>query len=161
VDTFGQSQRIIFHHTDGHGGGATKDAAKAYARAIQNYHMDSNGWNDSGHNFLVMRSGFILQGRWHTVSRIENRKMVFSAHCPGQNQNIGIEHEHVPGENMTANQRKASARLQAWIADQYKLQTVLPVYPHSKYFPTSCPSDLIGEIPIIKRMAQTILATER
>jgi hypothetical protein len=37
----------------------------------------------------------VLQGRWLTVSAIEAGHMVVSAHCPGQNGQIGIEHEHL------------------------------------------------------------------
>jgi peptidoglycan hydrolase-like protein with peptidoglycan-binding domain len=32
-------------------------------KAIQNYHMDSNGWWDIGYNFLVDRQGRIFEGR--------------------------------------------------------------------------------------------------
>jgi hypothetical protein len=102
----------------------------------------------------------ILQGRWHTVSAIEAGHMVESAHCPGQNDQIGIEHEHVVGEAMTGLQRRASARLMAWIADQYHRSTVLPVLPHSKFFATDCPDNLVGEIPRIRAMAQQILEQE-
>jgi peptidoglycan hydrolase-like protein with peptidoglycan-binding domain len=35
-------------------------------RAIQNYHMDSNGWWDIGYNFLVDQGGRLYEGRgWH------------------------------------------------------------------------------------------------
>lgn len=155
--------RVIFHHTAGHGldfgAGPTHDVpeAYAYARAIQNYHMDHNGWNDSGHNFLVTRAGVIVQGRWITVSAIEARRMVVSAHCPGQNNQIGIEHEHKGTEPMTAAQRRASARLLAWFSDQYRLESILPVEPHSKYVATSCPANLVAEIPKVRALALEIL----
>ncbi|MGY0057665.1 peptidoglycan-binding domain-containing protein [Streptomyces sp. LZ34] len=32
-------------------------------RAIQNYHMDSNGWSDIGYNFLVDQAGRLYEGR--------------------------------------------------------------------------------------------------
>ena len=92
--------------------------SERFAREIQAFHM-KQGWNDSGHNFLVCRNGLILQGRWLTVSSIQAQHMVRSAHCPGQNEQIGIEHEHLGNEEMTKQQREASARLMAWIADQY------------------------------------------
>lgn len=157
------SERIIFHHTAGHhaeiAGPATESREEAiqYARAIQNYHMDHNGWNDSGHNFLVCRSGLILQGRWLTVSAIESRHMVVSAHCPGQNEQIGIEHEHRGTESMTPEQHEASARLQAWIASQYGRKLALGAYPHQRYFNTSCPANLAAQIPSVVARAQSIL----
>ena len=77
---------------------------------------------------------------------------------PGQNTNIGIEHEHLGSELMTSAQRRASAELQAWIARYYGLKSPLPVEPHSKYFPTACPANLKSEIPVIRAMAAQLLA---
>lgn len=159
------SKRIIFHHTAGHHpelslpSNESKREAILYAQAIQKQHM-KQGWNDSGHNFLVCRNGMILQGRWMTVSAIEARHMVRSAHCPGQNDQIGIEHEHFGSEGITERQMEASARLMAWIADQYGRNTVLPVDPHSKYFATACPANLKGNIVGIRKRAQQILNLE-
>jgi hypothetical protein len=162
----GQANRIIFHHTAGHhpeiSVPSTESPAEAvaYAKQIQHYHMTVNGWIDSGHNFLICRNGLILQGRWRTVSAIEQRKMVISAHCPGQNDQIGIEHEHLSGEQMPEEQQQASARLTAWIADQYGLTEVLDVEPHRKYFATDCPDVLVDYIPGITGLAEAILHAE-
>lgn len=161
-----KSVRSIIHHTAGHhpelGNPADESKAEAiaYARAIQNYHMDSNGWSDSGHNFLVCRNGLILQGRWMTVTAIQHKRMVVSAHCPGQNSQVGVEHEHLGSEEMTREQLEAAARLQAWIAWKYERQTVLPLAPHSKYFATVCPANLKDDIPAIRERAQWLLNKE-
>jgi len=155
----GMSVRFIMHHTAGHHPELEnpRDESRAeairYARDIQAYHMDGNGWNDSGHNFLVCRNGLILQGRWGTVSAIEHGSMVVSAHCPGQNTQIGIEHEHQGTEPMTDAQRRSSARLIAWVCDQYEHHAIMPLAPHSAYFPTACPANLKQELPRIKTMA--------
>jgi hypothetical protein len=163
-----QSKRIIFHHTAGHHAEISDPKnesiaeSKRYARDIQAFHMGrQRGWTDTGQNFLVCRNGAILQGRHLTVSAIEARHMVMSAHCPGQNDQIGIEHEHVGSEPMTKAQKEASARLMAWIADRYGRKTVLPVDPHSKHFPTSCPANLKSDIAAIRKRAQQILTHER
>jgi hypothetical protein len=109
LELCGQAQRLIMHHTAGHVRQlgdptiTTRSEAMQYARDIQGYHMDGNGWNDSGHNFLVCRAGFVLQGRWLTVSAIQAGHMVRSAHCPSQNDQIGIEFEHYGLEEMTTN----------------------------------------------------------
>lgn len=167
IQTVPKASRIIFHHTASHVRQlgdlkiTTRDEAMQYARDIQNFHMDVNGWLDSGHNFLVCRNGLILQGRWLTVSAIQAEHMVSSAHCPGQNDQVGIEHEHLGTEPMTEAQREASARLQAWIADKYGLPRVLPVDPHSAHFATACPANLIGDIDGIRLRAQQILNLER
>lgn len=165
IETVAASKRIIFHHTSGHHAeisgplSESREESMQYARTIQAYHI-KQGWNDSGHNFLVCRNGLILQGRWLTVSAIEAHHMVRSAHCFSQNEQIGIEHEHKGLEEMTKAQREASARLMAWIANQYGRKTVLPVYPHSKYFATSCPANLKEDIVEIRHRAQQILDIE-
>lgn len=158
-----ESSRIIFHHTAGHHANIqnpraeSREEAIRYAQDIQNYHMHGNGWNDSGHNFLVCRNGLILQGRWYTVTAIKKSDMVVSAHCPGQNTQIGIEHEHISGEKPTTHQLEASARLMAWIADKYGRNTPLPVQPHSKYYATACPDNLKANIPGVVARAREIL----
>jgi len=86
--------------------------------------------------------------------------MVWSAHCPGHNDDVGIEHEHMGTEPMTAAQRMSSARLMAWIADKYGRNKILPVSPHSRYYATACPANLASEIPRIKAAAQSILDKE-
>lgn len=169
IQTIHRSQRFIFHHTAGHHHEISlpKDESieecMRYARDIQAFHMAPgglgapNGGIDSGHNFLVCRNGVILQGRWLTVSAIEAGHMVASAHCPNQNDQIGIEHEHKGSEGMTVAQRRSSARLIAWCCEQYGLHTIMPVDPHKKYYNTSCPANLVHEIPNVKRMAQDFL----
>lgn len=157
--TQARASRIIWHHTAGHGldlGAAPAlnvPEAYRYSRSIQSFHMDGNGWIDSGHNFLVTRAGIIVQGRWFTVSAIQAGRMVVSAHCPGQNGNVGIELEHKGAEPMTKAQREAAARLVAWISYCYHLRTILPIDPHGKYVSTSCPANLASEIPAVRRLA--------
>jgi len=164
IQTVKESDKTIFHHTAGHHRELdanrkvqTRDESIQYARDIQKYHMDSNGWVDSGHSFLVCRNGLILQGRWLTVSAIQAGHMVNSAHCPGQNGQIGIEHEHFGDEEMTKEQKESSSNLMAWIAWHYERNTVLPSMPHSKYFPTACPANLTEDIADIVKRAQVIL----
>ena len=165
ITVVGRAERIIFHHTAGHHAEITNPADESlaesvrYARDIQRFHMDTNGWIDSGHNFLVCRNGIVLQGRWLTVSAIQAGHMVRSAHCPGENTQIGIEHEHLGTEQMTDRQVEASARLMCWIAQRYHLTTVLPVAPHSAFFATECPANLRSDIARIRARAQALLVT--
>ena len=161
IETIGRSRELVQHHTAGHVRQlgdpkiTTKAEAMQYARDIQRYHMDANGWNDSGHNFLVCRAGFILQGRWLTVSAIQARHMVRSAHAGDNygNEQIGIEFEHAGTETMTKKQRDAGAELMAWVSLQYGLKKILPMNPHSKYSATACPVNLVEEIPDLRRLA--------
>lgn len=167
----GRSHSVIFHHTDSHhreiSNPRDESVAEAirYAQDIQRFHMDVRGWNDSGHNFLVTRAGgHILQGRWYSVTAITHGHMVRSAHCaqagkPGSDQNteIGIEHEHLPGEEITEAQVHSSAQLQAWIASKYGLSMPLVVFPHSRFCDTKCPDNLAGSIQRIRGLAAQIL----
>lgn len=161
--TDGKSSKIIFHHTAGHHpeislpGDESREEAIKYAQNIQKFHMFSNGWNDSGHNFLVCRNGVVLQGRWRTVRAIQAKRMVVSAHCRTQNDQIGVEHEHLGNEPMTIAQRLSSAKLNAWIAINYEMTIPLPMFPHSKFNSTSCPANLISEIPAITSLARQFL----
>jgi hypothetical protein len=165
IATVGASARFIMHHTAGHvrqlgdPSITTRAEAMQYARDIQAFHMDGNGWNDSGHNFLVCRAGYVLQGRWLTVSAIQAQHMVSSAHCPGQNDQIGIEFEHTGTEPMTSEQRLAGAALMAWVCEKYSLRRVLPMHPHRKYYATACPANLATEIEPLRYMAQELLDT--
>ena len=119
---------IIFHHTAGHHPeishpkDESRQEAIAYARAIQNFHMESNGWNDSGHNFLACRNGLILVGRHMSLPAIRQDRMVVSAHCPGHNEQPGIEHEHEGDERMTTGQMNASVWLHAWIISRCRMR---------------------------------------
>jgi len=164
IKTVGAADRIIIHHTAGHHPEVSHPADESreesirYARAIQNHHMDDNGWIDSGHNFLVCRNGLILQGRWLSVATVEAGHMVDSAHCPGQNHNVGIEHEHQGTEAMTAAQRQASALLIAWISAHYGRDRALPLAPHHQFVSTDCPLNLEAEIPHLTTIANAILA---
>lgn len=143
----GRPDKIIIHHTDGHStpspsvNSPLTSSASAYARMLQSDMQNRRGWDDSGHNFLVMRSGLILQGRWGTVAAIERGRMVMSAHCIGQNQNPGIEHEHVVGESLTPEQGLSTVWLMAWICDRTGISPTA-LYGHDVFYPTACPSNL-------------------
>lgn len=150
----GKPNKIIFHHTAGHvpnkAAGETYAEACAYALSIQNYHMSGNGWNDSGHNFLVTRGGFILEGRHGSISAVQGGKMVVSAHCPTQNTQPGIEHEHLGAESMTAIQYQASVWLHAWTCKHTGIKPA-NIKGHKDYYSTSCPGNLYSLLPKLRQ----------
>jgi hypothetical protein len=158
----GRPERILFHHTAGHHPeidnprNESRAEAIRYAKAIQSFHMNGNGWNDSGHNFLICRNGLILVGRHQSLTAIRRGRMVLSAHCPGQNDQPGIEHEHIGKEPMTKEQFHASAWLHAWIIDRCHMRGV-PIDPHKKYYATSCPGSLERELPALKTAVAQML----
>jgi len=88
--------KIIVHHT---AMANSTDYSQAHAfqnsRDIQNLHMDTNGWVDSGQHFTNSRGGWLTEGRNGSLyALLHGQTMVEGAHCVGQNdQAIGIENE--------------------------------------------------------------------
>jgi len=155
ISSAGKPTEIIFHHTAGHHPEIdhtpteTLAEAKAYAKSIQHDHMHNRGFIDSGHNFLVTRSGHILEGRHGSRDAINQGKMVVSAHCVGHNRSPGIEHEHIGSERMTPAQREASL----WLHERICRKTgVSPreIHPHGEFASTDCPGVLEGGLTTFK-----------
>jgi N-acetylmuramoyl-L-alanine amidase len=69
----------VVHHTAGRNGYTRADAA-AIVRGIQLFHVQGNGWNDIGYNFLIDRFGTIYEGRFGGIERD-----VVGAHAQGFN----------------------------------------------------------------------------
>ncbi len=67
------------HHTVNANNYAAGDVP-SLLRGMQAYHMNTNGWNDIGYNFLVDRFGRTWEGRWGSIDRA-----VVGAHTQGFN----------------------------------------------------------------------------
>jgi N-acetylmuramoyl-L-alanine amidase len=100
----------IVHHTAGRNG-YTRAEAAAIVKGIQLFHVQGNGWNDIGYNFLVDRFGTIYEGRFGGVDR-----NVVGAHAQGFNTGsvgialLGTYEDTSP----SAAAQDAIARLIAW-----------------------------------------------
>ena len=92
--SFGAIRKVIVHHT-----AVDEPDPVAQIRGIHRFHVQNNGWDDIGYNFLVDRDGVIYEGRWarhydegepHT-GQDEDGRGVVGAHATGFNTGtVGI-----------------------------------------------------------------------
>jgi hypothetical protein len=158
----------IVHHTAG-SNSYTKAQSASIVRAIELYHVQGNGWNDIGYNFLVDKYGQIFEGRYGGIT-----KPVVGAHAQGFNTgSIGIS---VIGEysstSISPAARAALVSLIAWRLDLAHIDPLSkvvrvssgnPRYPagtaltlnaisaHRDVYPTSCPgASLYAQLPSLR-----------
>jgi hypothetical protein len=103
----------IVHHTAGTNN-YTRAQAAAIVRGIEVYHVQGNGWNDIGYNFLVDRFGTVYEGRAGGMTR-----NVIGAHAEGFNTgSVGIALiGNFTSASPTAAQQAALVKLLAWRLD--------------------------------------------
>ena len=106
-------QFAVVHHTAGSNTYSASQSA-AIVRAIEVYHVQGNGWNDIGYNFLVDQYGQVFEGRFGGVER-----NVIGAHAEGFNTgSVGVAMLGTYGTTTPpAVARTALANLLAWRLD--------------------------------------------
>jgi flagellar hook assembly protein FlgD len=164
----------IVHHTAGTNDYTPAQAA-AIVRGIEVYHVEGNGWNDIGYNFLVDRFGTIYEGRGGGID-----KNVIGAHALGFNVGtVGVALiGNFTNATPTAAQQAALVRLLAWRLDVAhidpqstvvytsggnakfragKVVTLRAISGHRDTGPSECPgNDAYALLPSIsKRVAAT------
>jgi hypothetical protein len=164
----------VVHHTAG-ANSYTRAQAAAIVRGIQVYHVQGNGWNDIGYNFLVDRYGTVYEGRGGGMTR-----NVIGAHSEGFNSGtvgislIGNFSSATPPPAM----QEALVKLLAWRLDVAhidplatvvdtsggnlkfkagKVVTLRAISGHRDTGPSECPgNDAYALLPgIAKRVAAT------
>lgn len=152
--------KIIVHHTAmDNSTDYSKEHAFANARAIQNLHMDKNGWLDSGQQFTNSRGGFVTEGRHGSLDALRGgTTMIEGAQTVGQNdQSIGIENE---GTYLTVQPPEALwnqlVNLCAYICHQYGIPAK-EIYGHKDFNNTQCPGLLHDRLPELRTAVGKII----
>lgn len=146
--------KVIVHHTDT---ANSTDYSLAHAfslsRAIQNYHIDTNGWIDTGQHFTISRGGYVTEGRHRSLEILQGgTQHVRGAHCLNQNEvSVGIENE---GNYMQVSPPQALydklVAMIAYICQQYGIPST-EIYGHRDFNATDCPGDkLYALLPQIR-----------
>lgn len=148
------ASHLALHHTATAAAGAAdtwQDCAAA-VRAIQDYHMNTNGWIDIGYNYLVCQTGAIFQGREDD----DDSRDVVGAHDGYNDGSVGtaaLGYFHPPD-----NQQPSSAlidsyvQLFGWIAERRGIAPddtsfypsygpLRTVYGHRDVKATACPGE--------------------
>lgn len=135
---------VIVHHTaTANSGDFSQAHAFSLARSIQNHHMDTNGWIDSGQQFTIGRGGHVMEGRHRSVEVLTGgTRHVVGAHTSGQNNvAVGIENE---GTYVTSSPTTALwnslVDLTAYLCQQYSVSPSR-IFGHRDYNNTQCPGD--------------------
>ncbi|RZS34687.1 N-acetylmuramoyl-L-alanine amidase [Herbihabitans rhizosphaerae] len=136
--------KIVIHHTaTPNSDDYSRRHAYELARGIQQAHF-GNGWDDTGQHFTVSRGGHIMCGRRGSLGAArDGHKVVIGAHCPGQNEQIGIENEGTYTDARMRDEHYAKlVRLCAWLCRQYDIRPGR-IYGHRDFFATACPGDTL------------------
>ncbi|MEU7524861.1 peptidoglycan recognition family protein [Saccharothrix sp. NPDC042600] len=153
--------RILVHHTATENTpDVSQEHAYAHARWIQDLHMDTNGWIDSGQHFTNSRGGFLMEGRHGSLAALRSGdRVVVGAHCPGQNSAaIGIENE--------GNYMAVEPPVLLWdslvsfcvhTCEQYAIPPS-EIFGHRDYRDTLCPGDkLYALLPRLRQEVARVL----
>jgi len=157
--------RIVVHHTaTANVTDYSLDHAFRLSRAIQRYHMEHNGWNDTGQQFTISQGGIVMEGRDNTLPAVHNRKHLLGAHVYRHNSHtLGIENE---GDYMSVAPPDALldalADVCAWLCFRYDLDPGRAIVGHRDFNSTNCPGDrLYRALPRLRKDTAARLAALR
>jgi hypothetical protein len=171
-------RKLFVHHTVTAPEGPDPDPA-ATVRAIYNYHVQGNGWDDIGYNFLIDSAGRTYEGRWarpYTPDEIPtgedlSGQGVQGAHVAGHNAgSVGVSLiGDFSGAEPTSAAMDALYRMMAWKADRHGIDVsrsdpylnsdgVSEVFPnlagHRDAGRTACPGDRL--YPLLPKIRERV-----
>jgi len=152
--------KIIVHHT---ALANSTDYSQAHAfadsRAIQDLHMDTNGWLDTGQQFTNSRGGWLTERRHGSLyALLHGQTLVQGAQCVGQNnQSIGIENEGTYLDQQPPQALWDSlVTLCAFICQQYGVPAT-EIYGHNDFNDTQCPGLIHDRLPELRTSVGALL----
>lgn len=146
---------IVVHHTaTANVSDTSTSQAAALSRSIQRYHMQSNGWSDTGQQLTISRGGHIMEGRDKSLHAIGAGHHVVGAHTANHNSHaIGIESEGTyTSESPPEPLAGALVDTCAWLCLVYQLDPEEAIVGHRDFNATSCPGDeLYALLPQLRK----------
>lgn len=146
--------KIIVHHTaTPNVDDTSQEAAFSLARQIQDFHMDSNGWKDTGQNFTNSRGGWLMEGRHRSLEVLTaGDQHVLGAHAGAENPvSLGIENEGTYTDATVPDALWDSlVQLCSYMVAQYGIEPG-EIYGHRDFMATECPGDVLyGRLPELR-----------
>jgi len=153
---------IVVHHTVSPGN--VEDYSLAHAlqisRDIQDFHMDTRGWIDTGQQFTNSRGGFVTEGRHRSLEILRGgTRHVQGANVGNHNSEcIGIENEGLYSTvDVTQALWDSLVRLIAYIADQYDITPEF-IKGHRDFNSTECPGQVLyNRLPELRTAVGQVL----
>ncbi|SIO89814.1 peptidoglycan recognition family protein [Nocardiopsis sp. JB363] len=159
----GPSHIVVHHTATPNSTDYSLDHGLNLSKSIQNYHMDSNGWIDTGQQLTISRGGYVMEGRDRTPEAINAGQHVVGSHVGNYNSTtIGIENE---GTYTSASPTQALTdslvETLAWLCGAYGLNPSA-IVGHRDFNATACPGDVLyAMLPDLRnRVTQTMGALD-
>nr|WP_246198651.1 peptidoglycan recognition family protein [Actinomadura syzygii] len=146
---------IIIHHTATANSRDTSLAhAFALSRFIQSFHMNRNGWDDSGQQLTISRGGIVMEGRNRSLKAVRARDLAVGAQVLHHNSHtIGIENEGTYSSRAVPRRLWHSlVEVCVWLCRTYDLEPRKAIVGHRDLNQTACPGDaLYARLPALRR----------
>ncbi|MEV0071761.1 MULTISPECIES: N-acetylmuramoyl-L-alanine amidase [unclassified Amycolatopsis] len=153
---------IVVHHTVDPGNNTDYSLAHALqiSRDIQNFHMDTRGWIDTGQQFTNSRGGYVTEGRHRSLEILRGGKQhVQGANVGNHNSEcLGIENEGLYSTvDVPVALWNSLVSLVAYIADQYGISPSF-IKGHRDFNSTECCGQVLYDrLPELRTAVSRVL----
>lgn len=143
----GTPDKLIIHHTVyPNSTDYSVEQAFSHAQSVQALHQDSNGWIDTGYNFIVSRGGHATEGCTGSLPHMEGgTSFIQGAHTAGENASsigIALEGTYSDGASVPGDQWGALVAVCIAIASSYGVASS-QIFGHQDYSSTACPGGTV------------------